>query len=77
MTVNMQTTQSSYWAKQKDEIANIENQMLEKCEKMSEIRKKYANDLSKKINNQLLDLEMSAYQTYISNPNRPKVKTLN
>lgn len=30
-----------------------------------------------KINEKLLDLEMSAYQTYISNPNRPKVKTLN
>lgn len=42
----------------KNELTIIEKSMNELCNNMTEIRKKYANELSKKVNLELYDLEM-------------------
>lgn len=47
-----------YNNKLKKEQQQIENQMTEIAQKISEIRKKYAQNLNEKINQELIDLEM-------------------
>lgn len=47
-----------YNSKLKKEQQQIENQMTEIAQKISEIRKKYAQNLNEKINQELIDLEM-------------------
>ena len=47
-----------YNNKLKKEQQQIENQMTEMAQKISEIRKKYAQNLNEKINQELIDLEM-------------------
>ena len=42
----------------KKELAKIQNKMLEKCEKMNEVRIKYSQKLSNQITKQLKELEM-------------------
>lgn len=50
----------------KNELKLIEESMYELCEKMNIIRVKYSKDLSKKINQELVDLEMPNAQFSIS-----------
>ena len=53
--------------KLKEQLKNIEKQMLELCRKMNELRIKYAEVLNKSINKELADLEMpnAKFKTYI------------
>lgn len=56
----------SYITKLKNDLKNIEKQMLELAKKMNIIRNKYAEILSQKINNELKDLEMKNARFSIS-----------
>ena len=56
----------SYIFKLKNDLKNVEKQMLEIAKNMNIIRNKYSNILSQKINNELKDLEMKNAKFSIS-----------
>ena len=56
--INDITNRESYILELKDKLSSIEKQMMVRCEKMNTIRKKYAEQLSNQITQELKELEM-------------------
>lgn len=68
-----------YTEKLKEEIADLENKMLELAKKITEIRKLTSTEISEKVNNELKDLEMknAKFKILIEDTNNFKSNGMN